>query len=69
MMNEQSILAFAADFNTLSPEAGWLLRGIQIGMMLTSEVDQHKREELIRCGLCTAAVADPGQGAGHHGPH
>lgn len=62
-MPENSILSFAADFQTLSPEAGWLLRGIQIGMMLTSEVDQSKREELLRCGLCT----DTRQNTGDHG--
>lgn len=66
-MSEQSILDFVADFNCMSLEARWLLRGIQLGMMLAGDVSQSNKEELIRCGLYEAP--DPSTNTGHHGPH
>lgn len=71
MNNEQQqLLAFAADFNTLPLETRWLLRGIQLGMKLSAEVDQSKVEEAIRCGLYprnNAEASAASQGAGNHG--
>ena len=71
MNNEQQqLLAFAADFNTLPLETRWLLRGIQLGMKLSAEVDQSKVEEAIRCGLYprnNAEASAASQGVGNHG--
>ena len=71
MNNEQQqLLAFAADFNTLPLETRWLLRGIQLGMKLSAEVDQSKVEEAIRCGLYprnNQEASFAGQGSGNHG--
>lgn len=54
-MNEQQLLSFAVDFNTLPLETRWLLRGIQLGMKLSAEVDRSKLEEAVRCGIHEAA--------------
>ena len=70
MSENQQLLQFAADFNTLPLETRWLLRGIQLGMKLSAEVDKSKMEEAIRCGLYPREKAsDPSQSAGNHGAY
>ena len=70
-MDNQQLLSFAADFNTLPLETRWLLRGIQLGMKLSAEVDQSKVEEAIRCGLYPRSEKTPDsrQSAGDHGAY
>lgn len=70
MMNEQFMLALGADIAALPLESRWMLRGIQLGMKLSTEIEQSKREELIRCGIFPGdASPDPCQNAGNHGPN
>lgn len=72
MPDEQQLLAFAADFNTLPLETRWLLRGIQLGMKLSTEVEHSKMEEAIRCGLYTHPEGETSNSpacAGNHGAY
>lgn len=70
MMNEQLLIALSNDIAALPLESRWMLRGIQLGMKLSAEIDRYKREELIRCGLysCSDPEASAAcQGSGDHG--
>ena len=69
MPDEQQLLAFAADFNTLPLETRWLLRGIQLGMKLSAEVEHSKTEEAIRCGLYTHSEGKTSPAATSTGDH
>ena len=66
-MNEQLVSAVVANLNAMPVDVLSLMYGIQIGIAYATEVDQTKREELIRCGL--GETSYPGAGSGNHGPH
>lgn len=72
MMDEKQLLSFAADFNVLPLESRWLLRGIQLGMKLSAEVEHSVKEEAIRCGLYLhpeKETAHSPASAGDHGAY
>lgn len=69
-MNDQLLAQIIAGLESMPLETQWLLRGIQIGVAFAAEIEQSKREELIRCGIFSGDPSpDSCQGPGNHGPH
>ena len=57
-MDKQTLLSLVDDLNTLPLETRWLLRGIQLGLKLSGEVEASRAADLARVGLPPKALGD-----------
>lgn len=57
-MDKQTLLSLVDDLNTLPLETRWLLRGIQLGLKLSGEVEASREADLARVGLTPKAIGD-----------
>lgn len=57
-MDQQTLLSLVDDLNTLPLETRWLLRGIQLGLKLSGEVEASREADLARVGLTPKTLGD-----------
>ena len=57
-MDQQTLLSLVDDLNTLPLETRWLLRGIQLGLKLSGEVEASRAADLARVGLPPKTLGD-----------
>ena len=57
-MDQQTLLSLVDDLNTLPLETRWLLRGIQLGLKLSGEVEASREADLARVGLTPKSLGD-----------
>lgn len=57
-MDQQTLLSLVDDLNTLPLETRWLLRGIQLGLKLSGEVEASREADLARVGLQPKTFGD-----------
>lgn len=57
-MDQQTLLSLVDDLNTLPLETRWLLRGIQLGLKLSGEVEASREADLARVGLQPKTIGD-----------
>lgn len=57
-MDQQTLLSLVDDLNTLPLETRWLLRGIQLGLKLSGEVEASRAADLARVGLQPKTIGD-----------
>ena len=57
-MDKQTLLSLVDDLNTLPLETRWLLRGIQLGLKLSGEVEASRAADLARVGLTPKSLGD-----------
>lgn len=57
-MDQQTLLSLVDDLNTLPLETRWLLRGIQLGLKLSGEVEASREADLARVGLPPKSLGD-----------
>ena len=65
-MDQKTLLSLVDDLNTLPLETRWLLRGIQLGLKLSGEVEASREADLARVGLTPKSLGDemPSNGNG-----
>ena len=57
-MDQRTLLSLVDDLNTLPLETRWLLRGIQLGLKLSGEVEASRAADLARVGLTPKSLGD-----------
>ena len=57
-MDQKTLLSLVDDLNTLPLETRWLLRGIQLGLKLSGEVEASRAADLARVGLPLKSLGD-----------